>query len=144
MRQSAHPSARVRAAVDFMAHFYSGRALAQGALGKSEEALRETRLILEAVATDASAAGGAIPALTEVAAAGYAREVLEQLVESPAAAALELLVVGLRIYLGESPLVAQEILEVGKDVAERIRRLRAAREEPPTPSALPPAAPRTG
>jgi hypothetical protein len=38
---------------------------------------------------------------------------------------LEPLIVGLQIYLNESPRAPQEILEVGQDVAQRIRDLEA-------------------
>jgi hypothetical protein len=42
--------------------------------------------------------------------------------ESKAADKFEPLIVGLKIFLGEEPQVAQEILEVGQDIAERIRQ----------------------
>lgn len=118
-------------------------ALLLGALGRREEALRETRLVLEAAPTSAYATGAAIGVLIRIAAAGYAREVLEQLAGSVAAEALEPLAVGLRIYLGESPLVAQEILEVGRDVAERIRKTEANLAMPAIPAISPPASRRT-
>jgi hypothetical protein len=59
--------------------------------------------------------------LIQAAAAGYAREAVELLSMSKGADVLEPLVVGLRIYLGETPQVAKEIVEIGQDVAERIR-----------------------
>jgi hypothetical protein len=34
---------------------------------------------------------------------------------------LEPLLIGLRVYLGEAPRMAKEILEIAQDVAERIR-----------------------
>jgi hypothetical protein len=37
---------------------------------------------------------------------------------------MEPLIVGLQIYLGETPQVAKEILEIGRDVAEGIRALK--------------------
>jgi hypothetical protein len=40
---------------------------------------------------------------------------------------MEPLAVGLRIFSGESVLVAKEILEIGQDVAERIRAIAASR-----------------
>lgn len=55
----------------------------------------------------------------------------------------EPLIVGLRIYLGESPVVAQEVLEVGKDVAQRIREMQAKLANSPTPAGESPAPPRT-
>ena len=58
-------------------------------------------------------------------AAGYAKEALSVLEEFPQAE-LEPLVVGVQIFLGESPRTAQEILEVGKDVAQRIEERKQA------------------
>jgi hypothetical protein len=66
--------------------------------------------------------------LIQAAAAGYAREALELLVQSKGAEVLEPLVVGLRIYLGETPQVAKEIVEIGQDVAERIREVAQAQK----------------
>jgi hypothetical protein len=57
----------------------------------------------------------------DIAAAGQAATLLQLVSKSDAAPQLEPLIVGLRIFLGESPLVAQEILEIGQDVAQRIR-----------------------
>jgi hypothetical protein len=59
--------------------------------------------------------------LIQCAAACFAKDVLGFLAASAAVTVLEPLVVGLRIYLGESPHVAKEILEIGNDVAVRIR-----------------------
>jgi tetratricopeptide (TPR) repeat protein len=58
--------------------------------------------------------------IIEAAAAGYASQCLRLLGASPVAASLEPLVVGLELHLGNKPVVAQEILEVAKDVAGRI------------------------
>jgi tetratricopeptide (TPR) repeat protein len=62
--------------------------------------------------------------LLKIAASGDAAKLLQLISGSEAAAQLEPLIVGLRIFLGEEPLVAQEILEIGQDVAQRIRELR--------------------
>jgi DNA polymerase III delta prime subunit len=52
--------------------------------------------------------------------------ILNALIERRIELDLEPLIVGLRIFLGEEhPLVAQEILEVGKDIADRIRGKQA-------------------
>jgi len=55
-----------------------------------------------------------------VAASGYAEEVLASLGKNSGASILEPLVAGLQIFLGQEPVIAQEILEVGRDVAKRI------------------------
>ena len=64
---------------------------------------------------------GVTDLLISAAAAGYAKQALKLIAESEAGPRLEPLEVGLRLFLGEEPRVAQEILEVGKDVAARIR-----------------------
>ena len=66
---------------------------------------------------------------TAGAAAGHAQKLLDLILETQAAAQLEPLTVGLRLFLGQAPKVAQEILEVGKDVAERIRQKQSSSEE---------------
>ncbi|MFN7936831.1 MAG: tetratricopeptide repeat protein [Bryobacteraceae bacterium] len=63
----------------------------------------------------------AIHLLINAAAAGYAKQALQSIRSSNGAETLEPLVIGLQIYLGESPQAAKELLEVGHDVAEQIR-----------------------
>lgn len=58
---------------------------------------------------------------------GTPLDVLNLLLEVDQEKKYETLEVGLRIYLGESPRRAHEILEVGKDVAKRIRELAEKR-----------------
>ena len=50
------------------------------------------------------------------------------MIASPAAALMEPMVAGLKIYLGDEVIVAREIEEVGKDVAERIRERQEQKE----------------
>jgi hypothetical protein len=62
-----------------------------------------------------------IDLIIETAAAGYANQVLSKLVETPVDNKIEPLIIGLQLFLGENQqIVAQEIFEIGKDVAERI------------------------
>jgi tetratricopeptide (TPR) repeat protein len=92
------------------------------AQGHWTEALESLRPVLDAaVASDETAQYNATQFLIQCAAAGSAKQALELLSGSKAVTVLEPLVVGLRFYLGESPQVAKEILEIGNDVAERIR-----------------------
>jgi tetratricopeptide (TPR) repeat protein len=70
-----------------------------------------------------------ISILIRIAAIGHADKVLQMLNESKIASDLEPLVVGLQLFLGEQPLVAQEILEIGQDVAQRIRETQQALQE---------------
>jgi len=93
---------------------------------KWQEALEACRPVLDTSASDEDARGKAIELLTEAAAAGHARAALEKLSASSGAQALEPLSVGLRIYMGETPAVAKEIVEVGQDVAQRIRERQKA------------------
>jgi hypothetical protein len=55
---------------------------------------------------------------------GRSDEVIEMLVSSKHADLLEPLIVGLRLNLGQTPAVAKEILEAGRDLASFISRLR--------------------
>lgn len=101
-------------------------ALVCAAQGKWVEALQASSPMLDAAADLKDAQESATEFLIQAAAAGYAREALELLTSSNGAGSLEPLLVGLRIYLGETPQVAKEIFEIGQDVAERIRGVAQA------------------
>jgi tetratricopeptide (TPR) repeat protein len=90
---------------------------------KWKEAVQTSRPMMDAAADSEYTRESITDFLIQAAAAGYAREGLDLLQNSKGAVALEPLLVGLRIYLGEAPQVAKEILEIGKDVAERIRHV---------------------
>jgi tetratricopeptide (TPR) repeat protein len=64
---------------------------------------------------------------TYAAADGCSEEALKLILDTDKQKKFETLEVGLRIYLGESPRRAHEILEVGKDVAKRIQELTEKR-----------------
>jgi tetratricopeptide (TPR) repeat protein len=76
--------------------------------------------LLTALTTEEEAKVRIINLFLQIAAAGQAAKLVQLISDSEAATQLEPMIVGLRIYLGEQPLVAQEILEVGQDVAQRI------------------------
>ena len=97
-------------------------ALVLAAQNKWKEAVQASRPVMDAAARYKAARQSVTEFLIQAAAAGHAREGLELLQASKGAAAVEPLLVGLRIYLGETPQVAKEILEIGCDVAERIRK----------------------
>ena len=99
-----------------------------GLQNKWKEAFAEAMPLLKAVPNNDAASTGVTNFLIDAAAAGFAREALELLRNSPALEALEPLEVGLRLYLGQKPRAAREILEVGHDVAERIRKKAEARD----------------
>lgn len=61
----------------------------------------------------------------DMAAADFAREAINILMESPAAPLVEPLVAGLRIYNGEEITVPVEVREIAQDVVERIKEKRA-------------------
>ena len=103
----------------------------RGLQNKWQEALKEAMPFLAAVPTSDEARTQATDFLIEAAAAGFAREALELLRNSPALEVLEPLEVGLRLYMGQKPRVAREILDVGHDVAERIRKKTEASERKP-------------
>ncbi len=98
--------------------------------GKWKEAFTEAMPLLKAVPNNGDASTLATDFLIDAAAAGFAGEALELLRNSPALEALEPLEVGLRLYLGQKPRAAREILEVGQDVAERIRKKAEATSNP--------------
>ena len=66
----------------------------------------------------------AIDLFLGLAATGHAREAFRVLQDSPSVDLLEPLVVGLRLYLGEDVKAAAEILEVARDVVQRIDERR--------------------
>ncbi len=155
MRRRGSPSGRVRAFVRFVVAFYEPEDLIQRAHMIVEEAralepssgawiglvglLTEERgrgyegieLAREFV-QDPERVGDWIDETSgmfvTLAAAGYAEKAVEIIEKSPSAELLEPLVVGLRLYAGEDVRVATEILEVGRDVVERIEKRRKEME----------------
>jgi hypothetical protein len=97
--------------------------LVLAAQDKWKEAVQASRLVMDAAANNRQAQKSITEFLIQAAANGYAREGIDLLQNSRGAVAVEPLLVGLRIYLGETPQVAKEILEIGQDVAERIRHV---------------------
>jgi hypothetical protein len=95
--------------------------------GSWEPLLESYRELPEAVANVPAVRDACSEILIRAAAAGHVQKVVEVLSASAAIKALEPLLVGLRIYAGETPLVAREVFEVGQDVAARIRELAAAK-----------------
>jgi tetratricopeptide (TPR) repeat protein len=85
--------------------------------------------VLTVFETEAAASEPIIDLLLQIAATGHADKVLPMMSESKIASDLEPLAVGLQLFLGEQPLVAQEILEIGQDVAQRIREKQQALQD---------------
>ena len=90
--------------------------------GRSTLDLDKLVFFVDTAATDSPAAVSEL--LIGLAAAGRAHDVLEVLSSSRSGAALEPLRVGLRLFLGEHPRKAPEILAIGADVARRITELQ--------------------
>ena len=104
-------------------------ALVKAAQGEWTEALQASSLMLDG-AVDSSKRQEAVTGLMiRAAASGQAEAAHAAVASSKGAPALEPLLVGLRIYLGETPLVAKEILEIGRDVAERIREVAGEQKD---------------
>ncbi len=133
LRRRRRQASRVRALVSFMTHFYREEltSIVRKLLTETEwsDALDASRPAIRAAASSEAAAKLATELLISVAAAGHAEDALDKLVQSEGAEALEPLVVGLRILLGESPSKAREVLEIGHDVAERIRDLAGSEQD---------------
>ncbi len=93
-----------------------------GAQSKWQEALKQLPSLLDTTVTEENAIADATDVTISLAAAGFAKECLELVINSAGAAALEPLSAGLRLFIGEPEYTAKEIYEVGKDVADQIRK----------------------
>ncbi len=162
MRRRGHPSNRVRAAVTFMVQFYQEKELeryaeAECAYRKAveispdygwvsgqladllttqrrwEDVIEIIAPVLDDAADYRQAVDASTRILCDLAAAGFAEEALRKLLDSRGAGNLEPLAVGLQIFLGQDPKSAQEVLEIGRDVAERIRQRQVALAENQVP-----------
>jgi tetratricopeptide (TPR) repeat protein len=98
-----------------------------GAQGKWEESLDVAPMFLDATADNESAVGDATDFIISAAANGNAKSALDLVLGSKGAGALEPLILGLKLFLGETEYKAPEIVEIGRDVAQRIRE-RQVRE----------------
>ncbi|MHB0946811.1 MAG: tetratricopeptide repeat protein [Sedimentisphaerales bacterium] len=92
------------------------------ASGKEAEALEHAGKYLEDIKAVENTVNDGIELFVELAARGVAKEAIKVLQDSPSTQILEPLIVGLRLFIGEDVQVATEIAEIGKDVAERIRK----------------------
>ena len=97
------------------------------AMNKGDEALASAETYFNDAALVSQRIDDAIELGVQLAVAGVAREAVNMLQESPSAAYLEPLIVGLKVFLGEEVKAAAEILEVGKDVAKRISERKGGR-----------------
>ena len=96
-------------------------------MNKGDEALAPAEKYFNDAALVSKAIDDAIELGIQLAVAGVAREAVNMLQESPSAACLEPLIVGLKVFLGEEVKAATEIREVGNDVAKRINERKGGR-----------------
>lgn len=94
-------------------------------LRKWQEALEYSRSVFDAAGENEQCRRMSAVLVIRVAAAGLEKEALTLVRASRGFSALEPLAVGLQTYLGETPAVAKEILEIGQDVADQIRQYQA-------------------
>jgi tetratricopeptide (TPR) repeat protein len=97
------------------------------AMNKGDEALAPAEKYFNDATLVSKRVDDAIELGVQLAVAGVARQAVDMLQESPSAAYLEPLIVGLKVFLGEEVKAAAEILEVGKDVAKRISERKGGR-----------------
>ncbi len=88
---------------------------------KWQEVFQELRTLLTTVTPEGDLIGSLTDIFIDIAGAGYGKEAIEILKTGEVKETLKSLIVGIQIYLGEQPIAAQEVLEIGKDVAQRIR-----------------------
>ena len=87
-----------------------------------EEALEISPLFLKTNEFISENINAVISFFINAATAGYADESLEILEQSNIQKAMEPLITGLKIFLGEKVRAPQEVMEIGKDVAKRIKK----------------------
>ena len=95
------------------------------ASGRWDEALRVASIVFDEAAVDVTAVKLASDFVIQAASKGYAQSALQILLISKGQYALEPLILGVKLFLGETEHKAQEILEIGEDVVRRIRELQS-------------------
>jgi tetratricopeptide (TPR) repeat protein/ABC-type iron transport system FetAB ATPase subunit len=103
----------------------------QCAGGAFQDAFVSAERYLADVASVKSTIPDAIALFIDLTARGQAPRALQVLQDSPARQELEPLIIGIRIFLGEEVKVAAEILEIGRDVAQRIEQRRVQLQAEP-------------
>ena len=93
-----------------------------GDIGRWDEAFDVAKITLDSARNQEAALARATEFLIMAAARGEGERVLKAIDDASAASALEPLKVGVELYLGKEISLAQEIQEVGKDVADQIRQ----------------------
>lgn len=99
------------------------------AMNRGDEALAPAQKYLQNSELTAEEVDDAIELFAGLTAAGCGKQALDMLVKSPVASKMEPLIVGIKLYLGDEVQVATEILEIAKDVRERIQKMRRKIDE---------------
>lgn len=149
MRRRGEAANRVRAVVRFMISFYESKnpavlphaekwarmavkkqpdntdllfplACILSASGQWQEALDISKQFLNKIEKPDKMLDDIIDLYITIAAGGYTKEALDQIKASKHTEALEPLIVGIQHYSGQKVAIAQEIKEIGMDVAKRI------------------------
>ena len=101
--------------------YYHTLACILAAVNRGQEALEPAQNYLNKTEWADCSVSDTIELSIGLAAAGCAREALKMLANSHSACVVEPLLVGLRLFIGEDVKAAVEIMEVAKDVVERIK-----------------------
>lgn len=102
------------------------------AQNKGIEALTPAQKYLEDTLLVSKYIDDTIELFAGLAAAGCGKQALDMLTKSQIAEKVEPLIIGIMLYLGKEVQVATEILEVGKDVRQRIQMMHDKIEKPDT------------
>lgn len=111
------------------AHYYHTYACILAVLNRGNEALQLAQKYIQEINLATKRIDDTIELFVVLTAVGYGKQALDMLVKSPIAEKLEPLIVGIKLYLGEEMQIATEILEVAKDVRQRIQTTREKIEE---------------
>ncbi len=99
------------------------------ALNRGNDALQPAEKYLEDEDLAFKQIDDTIELFSGLAAAGCGKQALDMLAKSTIAEKVEPLIVGIKLYLSEEVQVATEILEVAKDVRQRVQAMRDKIEE---------------
>lgn len=97
-------------------------------LNKPQEAIGGLEKILSKIKDDSDDIKGVVSFVVNLASYGFGEKSLELIEKSEAKKIFEPLVVGLKMYLGQDVKVAEEIMEVAKDVIKRINEAKGQGE----------------
>lgn len=121
MRRHGGSAARAKAAVEFMAFYYSPDTLMKK--GHSEEAAKHFQARVQHKDVDKKDPETLVYPALRLAQAGFGQEVLNALVDSPLAPRLEPLLVALRKYLNQETRAPELVEAIAEDIVQDIKAL---------------------